>query len=127
MPEMACWVVAELSDHGDGDRVLERLLEHHRQTEGQVRDETVVVTGNHAAFRNVQPALESVADHLDRVLFVASQEGGMGATMSRYFEVQPGEAFSDPDEEIPGDSPGRRWVEEHFDYYATKYGIDAAV
>lgn len=122
MAEHQYWLVAELAADGDPDAVLEAGLDTEWAREGQQVADSVVLFGEY----HTAPVseLRAVSDHVRRLVWVASVEGGEGATVSEYYETFDGSA--DPTDELRS-SPGRWWYGEHFDYYRTRYGMHAAV
>lgn len=122
MAEHQYWIVAELTATGDPEVVLEAGLESEWARDGQHVADTVVLFGEyHSAPLS---DLRSVSDHIDRLVWVASVEGGEGATVSEYYDGF-GES-TDPTDELHS-TPGRWWYSDHFDYYRTRYGMHAAV
>ncbi|WP_436347349.1 hypothetical protein [Natronorubrum sp. FCH18a] len=125
MAENECWIAAELAATGDADTVIETVVEEtERHFRGQKQGEMVILHGKASSFGDVKGPLQTVADHLDRLVFVGSTEGGGGRTHSKY--VTDTDDLRNPTEELDT-TPGRWWVGQHFDYYTTKYDIDAAV
>ncbi|SER50035.1 hypothetical protein [Natrinema salaciae] len=126
MTEHQGWIVAEIADDGDPDVVSEKMVDERdpdRFTSHQ-QGSSLVIYDNKVTTRSVDPMVESVCGQLDRVVIVESIEGGEGLTRSRYFEVDDNQ-LGDPVDEL---STISRWfVESHFDYYATRYGIDGAI
>lgn len=126
MAETECWIVAELADSGDPEAVIDAVLENAwEMTRGQPQGDGVVLYGRQSSFGEVKGPLRSVSDHLERLVFVAAVEGGEGATRSRYYE--DADELDEPTEKLPENAFGRWWVGDHFDYYTTRYDIDAAV
>ena len=126
MPEHQGWIVTEIADDGDPDAVMESMVDerHPKRFTGQQQGSSLVVYDNNVTTSPVESMLQSVSSHLDRVVIVESIEGGEGQTRSRYYEVED-DRLGDPVDEL---STISRWfVESHFDYYATHYGIDGAL
>jgi hypothetical protein len=125
MSENQAWVVAELAANGDLDRVLDAVrTEEHGWLSVQHRGETVVLYSDRPlAEGNGVGLLYPVSDHVSRVVIVDSIEGGEGETRSLYY----GEFTEDAEPEDRLSSVSRWFVQSHFDYYAARYGIDAAV
>ena len=126
MPEHQGWIVAELDDDGDPDAVMENMVgeRYPDRFTGRQQGSSLVIYDDRVTTNPVEPMLESVCDHLERVVIVESIEGGDGRTRSRYYEVAD-DQLGDPVDEL---STITRWfVESHFDYYATRYGIDGAI
>lgn len=125
MAENECWLAAELTATGDADTVIQTITEEAEEPfQGQKQGDIVVLSGQTWTLKYVKEPLESVADHLDRLVFVASVEGGGGETFSKYFTDTSD--LDEPTDELESD-PGRWWAGQHFDYYTAKYDIDAAV
>ncbi|MCT9094754.1 hypothetical protein [Haloarchaeobius sp. HME9146] len=125
MAEHQGWVVAEVSDTGDPTAVLEAVTgANPGQVRGQREESRVVFYDDGVATTSVEPALSTVSEHLDRVVIVESFEGGMGETVSRYYEVGD-EGLGDPVDEL--ESVSRWFVESHFDYYTARYGVDGGI
>jgi hypothetical protein len=122
MAEHQYWIVAELTADGDPEVVLDTGLESEWARDGQRVGESVVLFGEyHSAPLS---DLRKVSDHIARLVWVASNEGGGGATVSEYYEHF--DESADPTDELHS-TPGRWWYGEHFDYYRMRYGIHAAV
>lgn len=125
MAENECWLAVELSERGDANTVVEAVREKTKyRFRGREEDGILVIHGRTSSFGDVKGPLQSVADHLERLVFVGCVEGGGGATLSQYFADATD--LADPTEELKT-TPGRYWAGQHFDYYATKYDIRAAV
>lgn len=122
MAEHQYWLVAELAPNGDPDAVLDAGLEDEWTRDGQHVEGSVVLHGTY----HTAPVskLRAVSDHIERLVWVASMEGGEGATRSEYYDRFDDSA--DPTDELHS-TPGRWWYAEHFDYYRMRYGIHAAV
>lgn len=122
MAEHQCWIVAELRG-GDPDAVLDALLaEDGPFREGQALGNTLVLFGGQTSMPRDE--LREVSEAISRLVFVASIEGGEGETRSEYYADV--EDLSEPTEELHS-TPGRWWASEHFDYYASRYDVHAAV
>lgn len=125
MAENECWIAAELTPEGDASEVIETVSEGTPyRFQGKEEDEAVVLHGRTSSFGNVKEPLQTVADHLDRLVFVGSAEGGEGTTRSTYF-ADAGD-LDDPTDRLESDL-GRWWVGHHFDYYAAKYDVHVPV
>ncbi|SEQ97222.1 hypothetical protein [Natrinema salaciae] len=122
MAEHQYWLVAELTAGGDPAVVLETGLNHEWARDGQQIEDSVVLFGEYHSAPVSE--LRAVSDHIDRLVWVASREGGGGATVSEYYERF--DKSTDPTDELRS-TPGRWWYGEHFDYYRMRYGIHAAV
>lgn len=125
MSENRGWAVVSLADAGDATTVLETALEENPEhLRGQVEESKVVFYNDEVHVTVVESVLNDLSDHIDRVLIVESLEGGEGQTRSRYYEATD-DGLGKPVERL---SSAYRWcVESHFDYYATRYGIDGAI
>lgn len=126
MAEHQGWIVAEIADDGDPDAVAETLVDERYPDRFTSRRQgsSLVIYDDNVTTSPVDPMVESICGHLDRVVIVESIEGGDGQTRSRYYEVDD-DRLGDPIDELTTIS---RWfVESHFDYYATRYGIDGAI
>lgn len=122
MAEHQYWLVAELTAGGDPDVVLDTGLDDQWARDGQRVEDSVVLFGEyHSA---PVGKLRAVSDHIERLVWVASVEGGGGETVSEYYEHF--DESTDPTDELRS-TPGRWWHGEHFDYYRMRYGIHAAV
>lgn len=126
MAEHQGWIIAEIANDGDSDAVMKNVVDERdpdRFTSQRERS-SLVIYDDDVTTKSVEPMLESVCGHLDRVVIVESIEGGDGLTRSKYYEVAD-DQLGDPVDEL---STITRWfVESHFDYYATRYGIDGAI
>ena len=122
MAEHQYWVVAELTPTGDASAVLEAGLDTDYALGGQQVGNSVVLHGEYHSVPISE--LRSVSNHVARLVWVTSVEGGGGATESAYYE--PFNDSADPADELQTD-PGRWWYSRHFDYYQMRYGIHAAV
>ncbi|WP_207592871.1 hypothetical protein [Halomontanus rarus] len=126
MAEHQGWIVAEIADDGDPDVVTKNVVDERYPDRftSQREGSSLVIYDDDVTTKSVEPMLESVCGHLDRVVIVESIEGGDGLTRSSYYEVTD-DQLGDPVDEL---STITRWfVESHFDYYATRYGIDGAI
>ncbi|MDS0259962.1 hypothetical protein NDI56_11205 [Haloarcula sp. S1CR25-12] len=122
MAEDQYWVVAELAEDGNPEAVLDAGLDTEWAQGGQQVDDSVVLFGEY--YTAPVSELRTVSRHIDRLVWVASHEGGEGATVSEYYD-QFDESADQTDELHT--TPGRWWYGEHFDYYRMRYGIHAAV
>ena len=122
MAEHQYWLVAELAADGDPSVVLNAGLEDEWAEDGQQVEDSVVIFGTYhsAPVSELRP----VSDHINRLVWVASVEGGGGVTQSEYYEHFDDSA--EPTDELHS-AHGRFWYYEHFDYYRIQYGIHAAV
>jgi len=126
MAEHQGWIIAEIADDGDPDVVMENMVDERYPDRftSQQQESSLVIYDNKVTTRSVEPMLKSSCGHLDRVVIVESIEGGEGQTRSRYYDVDD-DQLGDPVDEL---STISRWfVKSHFDYYATRYGIDGAI
>lgn len=122
MPEHQYWLVAELTAGGDPDVVLDAGLGTEWARDGQrVEDSVVLFGGYHSA---PVSELRAVSDHIERLVWVASVDGGNGGTDSEYYGSF--DESAEPTDELHSDI-GSWWYSEHFDYYRLRYGIHAAV
>lgn len=122
MAEHQYWIVAEVTADGDPDVVLDAGLDSEWARDGQRVADAVVLFGEYHSAPLSE--LRAVSDHIERLVWVASNEGGGGATVSEYYERF--DDSTEPTDELHS-TPGRWWCSEHFDYYRTRYGIHAAV
>ncbi|WP_323675741.1 hypothetical protein [Halorubellus sp. PRR65] len=125
MADHKCWLVVAVADDGDPELLRDAVLDDCPElAAGQREGDAVVFQGTCHYLRPLRPALEDVADHVDHLVFVASLEGGGGATHSEY-HANPTD-LRHPDDEIRNEQS--RWETfSHFDYYASRYGVDGAI
>ena len=84
MAEHQYWLVAELTTDGDPDVVLDAGLDTEWARDGQPVENSVVLFGEYHS--TPVSELREVSDHIERLVWVASVEGGGGATVSEYYE-----------------------------------------
>ena len=122
MAENQAWIVAELARGGDPETVVAAFEELHDAGQAQHQGDTVVFNSGRPLAEGAT-APKSVAEHISRVLYVDSLEGGDGQVRSQYYDEFTGDG--EPDEQLS--TPFRWFAEAHFDYYAAQYGIDGAI
>lgn len=121
-----CWIVAELAESGDPELVRETVLDAESDLEeATVEADCVVFHGWYGGFDRFKSTFASLGDHLDRLVFVACLDGGMGATVSEYYA--DADDLAEPTDSLGEDSVLRNWASMHFDHYAAHYDVHAGI